>query len=267
MKPAPEPIPTEQDVQAYADGLLAAERAPSVLAYLARQPAEARRVAFYARVNAQMRSHFPAQLAIEGAEPAWGGEALRAAELAGAALQPDQPRGLRRGWAGLSRGGRVAAVAVALAVAAGLAACVVAVGLPAFERAAAQRLDTAAYDELTAVTALNAHDIAAAPARPDDASSNPAPNLGAVGFRLADARPLALWPFARAHAFVYRNALGEPLVLVSPGTPERGGRWQARRLGAVRLLEWTSGAGQHIVIAGEARTHGLMKAADLLAGD
>nr|MBN3728647.1 hypothetical protein [Burkholderia sp. Ac-20379] len=94
MKPAPEPIPTEQDVQAYADGRLAAERAPSVLAYLARQPAEARRVAFYARVNAQMRSHFPAQLAIDGAEPAWGGERFPAADVA---LPPAPSRGVRRG--------------------------------------------------------------------------------------------------------------------------------------------------------------------------
>ncbi|MEK6347326.1 MAG: hypothetical protein V4764_07595, partial [Burkholderia sp.] len=94
-----------------------------------------------------------------------------------------------------------------------------------------------------------------------------APDLGAVGFHLAGARRLDIWPFASANAYVYRNAAGEPAVLVAHGTPEGGGHWQARRIGGVRLLEWTSRAGQHIVIAGDAGTRGLMRAADLLAGD
>jgi anti-sigma factor RsiW len=55
----PSPLPlSEADMQAFADGLLAPERAARVRAYLARRPDEARRVAFYARLNAQMQSIF-----------------------------------------------------------------------------------------------------------------------------------------------------------------------------------------------------------------
>lgn len=49
---------SETDMQAFADGLLAPERAARVHAYLSRRPDEARRVAFYARLNAQMQSVF-----------------------------------------------------------------------------------------------------------------------------------------------------------------------------------------------------------------
>ncbi|SOE88124.1 hypothetical protein SAMN05446927_6719 [Caballeronia arationis] len=49
---------SEADMQAFADDLLAPERAARVRAYLARRPDEARRVAFYARLNAQMQSVF-----------------------------------------------------------------------------------------------------------------------------------------------------------------------------------------------------------------
>ncbi|SAL29287.1 hypothetical protein AWB66_01754 [Caballeronia telluris] len=49
---------SEADMQAFADGLLAPERAARVHAYLSRRPDEARRVAFCTRLNAQMRSVF-----------------------------------------------------------------------------------------------------------------------------------------------------------------------------------------------------------------
>ncbi|WP_250500691.1 transcriptional regulator [Caballeronia sp. GAWG1-5s-s] len=49
---------SEADVQAFADGLLASERAASLHAYLARRPEEARRVVFYDRLNAQLREMF-----------------------------------------------------------------------------------------------------------------------------------------------------------------------------------------------------------------
>ncbi|WP_246794960.1 anti-sigma factor family protein [Burkholderia perseverans] len=274
MNSAPEPIPTEQDMQAYADGRLAAERQASVFAYLARRPAEARRVAFYARVNAQLRAGFPDDG--HGVGPA----------LAAIPSQPD-----RRGTAKPVR--RYPALRIVLAA---VAAAIVAASLPTLARVPDHRLDAAAYDTLVA---LSAH----APALPgagagagegegtgaDARTSSPlaplaplasprfapappapldtAPDLSAAGFHIADARRLEIWPFAGANAFVYRNAAGEPVVLVAPGPPDGGGRWQARRVGAARLLAWTSRAGQHIVIAGGARTRGLMRAADLLAGD
>lgn len=239
MNSAPEPIPTEQDMQAYADGRLAAERQASVFAYLARRPAEARRVAFYARVNAQLRASFPDD-----------GQGIGPAVAAVAVIAPKPIRRPLR---------------TVLAVA---AAAIVAASLPTLARVPDHRLDAAAYDTLVA---LSAH----ASALPGTGASTPSPStpldtvpdLSAAGFHIADTRRLEIWPFAGANAFVYRNAAGEPVVLVAPGPPDGGGRWQARRVGAARLLAWTSRAGQHIVIAGDARTRGLMRAADLLAGD
>lgn len=49
---------SETDVQAFADGLLAPERANALRAYLSSRPDEARRVVFYDRLNAQLRSMF-----------------------------------------------------------------------------------------------------------------------------------------------------------------------------------------------------------------
>ncbi|WAG18325.1 hypothetical protein DX980_03130 [Burkholderia gladioli] len=297
-------------MQAYADGRLAADREHSVSAYLARRPAEARRVAFYARVNAQLRNHFPddglaaavlplsAALAALSVPPAQSAPAL-------AAVPASRRRASRFGY-------RLAAAALLALLAAAI--------LPRLLRVPDHRLDTAAYAMLLALpgidpamgraapspaaapaggaanapNAANASTPAAsqAPARPANpqqpaaaslaagalagsslllasrpAPRDAAPDLGAVGFHLAGARRLDIWPFASANAYVYRNAAGEPAVLVAHGTPEGGGHWQARRIGGVRLLEWTSRAGQHIVIAGDAGTRGLMRAADLLAGD
>ncbi|AJK46626.1 anti-sigma factor family protein [Burkholderia plantarii] len=260
MNSAPEPIPTEQDMQAYADGRLAAERQASVFAYLARRPAEARRVAFYARVNAQLRASFPDD-----------------GQGAGGALAAIPPTPGRHGTTKPARRRPWRTVLAALA------AAIVAASLPTLARVPDRRLDAAAYDTLVA---LSAH----APASPGEGAAasvsfplaplvsprftpappaplDTAPDLSAAGFRVADARRLEIWPFAGANAFVYRNAAGEPVVLVAPGPPDGGGRWQARRVGAARLLAWTSRAGRHIVIAGDARTRGLMRAADLLAGD
>ncbi|MGK8893935.1 anti-sigma factor family protein [Burkholderia gladioli] len=304
MTSVPESIPSEQDVQAYADGRLAADREHSVSAYLARRPAEARRVAFYARVNAQLRNHFPddglaaAVLPLSAAPAALSVHRAQSTPAL-AAVPASRRRASRLGY-------RLAAAAL-------LALLAVAV-LPRLLRVPDHRLDTAAYAMLLALPgidpamgraapssaaapaggAANASTPAAsqAPARPANpqrpaaaslaagalagsslllasrpAPRDAAPDLGAVGFHLAGARRLDIWPFASANAYVYRNAAGEPAVLVAHGTPEGGGHWQARRIGGVRLLEWTSRAGQHIVIAGDAGTRGLMRAADLLAGD
>ncbi|MDN7749281.1 anti-sigma factor family protein [Burkholderia gladioli] len=304
MTSVPESIPSEQDVQAYADGRLAADREHSVSAYLARRPAEARRVAFYARVNAQLRNHFPddglaAAVLPLSAAPAALSVPPAQSTPALAAVPASRRRASRFGY-------RLAAAALLALLAAAV--------LPRLLRVPDHRLDTAAYAMLLALPgidpamgraapssaaapaggAANASTPAAsqAPARPANpqrpaaaslaagalagsslllaskpAPRDAAPDLGAVGFHLAGARRLDIWPFASANAYVYHNAAGEPAVLVAHGTPEGGGHWQARRIGGVRLLEWTSRAGQHIVIAGDAGTRGLMRAADLLAGD
>src|ERR1700761_4875596 len=50
--------PSEADIQAYADGTLTPERTAALRDYLGKHPAEARRVAFYDRLNAQIQASF-----------------------------------------------------------------------------------------------------------------------------------------------------------------------------------------------------------------
>jgi hypothetical protein len=83
------------------------------------------------------------------------------------------------------------------------------------------------------------------------------------GLRLVGEGSLRLGPFASARRYVYENADGKRLVLLgarawfSKGEPQ----WSARRIGAMRLLEWTAN-GTRWVLAGDVRTRGLMRAAD-----
>jgi hypothetical protein len=88
-------------------------------------------------------------------------------------------------------------------------------------------------------------------------------DMKASGLRLVGGGTLRLGPFANARRYVYENADGKRLVLLgarawfSKGEPQ----WGARRIGAMRLLEWTTN-GTRWVLAGDAGTRGLMRAAD-----
>ncbi len=62
---------SEADIQAYADGTLSPARAAFLRDYLGRDPAEARRVAFYGKLNEQMQRSF--QTADEPAAGAFNG--------------------------------------------------------------------------------------------------------------------------------------------------------------------------------------------------
>jgi hypothetical protein len=92
-----------------------------------------------------------------------------------------------------------------------------------------------------------------------------APNLEAIGLRLVDQRVVSLGLLQRATEFIYLNGDNEPVVVLStlallaPAQPQ----WSARRIGDVRLLTWTAQR-QRFVVAGNARTHGLMRAADAM---
>ena len=92
-----------------------------------------------------------------------------------------------------------------------------------------------------------------------------APNLEGIGLRLVDERVLSLGLLQRATGFVYLNRDSQPVVVLStlallaPAQPQ----WSARRIGDVRLLTWTDQR-QRFVVAGNARTHGLMRAADVM---
>ena len=57
----------------------------------------------------------------------------------------------------------------------------------------------------------------------------------------------------------FRFIRPEPQALWAPAQPQ----WSARRIGDIRLLLWTAQR-QRFVVAGNARTHGLMRAADAM---
>ncbi|OLL28811.1 transcriptional regulator [Burkholderia sp. SRS-W-2-2016] len=235
--------PSEAEIQAYADGTLTPERAAALRDYLGKHPAEARRVAFYDRLNAQIQASFPSTDKPEpGSEPA--------PQRAGGS-----PRGRgRRGQLPASRTRRTLALfaTVALTLAAGS-------GWLAASQVSAPALDNAA---VMALAELSARPFSAAsPTRVDPA----APELGAIGLRLVEQRVLQLGPLQRANEFVYLNGDQQPVVVLSAAAPfaREQPQWSARRVGELRLLTWTAQR-QRFVVAGNARTHGLMRAADVM---
>jgi anti-sigma factor RsiW len=226
---------SEADIQAYADGTLTPERTAFLKDYLGNDPAEARRVAFYGRLNAQIQQAFQT---ID--EPVKG-----------------RPRGRRRLLDLLKSAGPRGKAANTLAM---LALTLLAVsGWLAATQVSAQALNNAAVMALAETAA--APYSAASPTRVDPA----APDLAAIGLRLVDQRALSLGPFQRANAFLYLNGDNRPVVVISalallaPAQPQ----WAARRIGEIRLLTWTAER-QRFVVAGDARTHGLMRAADVM---
>jgi hypothetical protein len=92
----------------------------------------------------------------------------------------------------------------------------------------------------------------------------PAPfDLTAVGLRFVASGTIELGPFARAQRWTYVNADGQPVVLLAARAwfERDAPQWSARRVGDLRLIGWI-GHGERWVLAGNARTHGLMRAAD-----
>ncbi|APA88965.1 transcriptional regulator [Paraburkholderia sprentiae WSM5005] len=228
--------PSEADIQAYADGTLTPERAASLRDYLGKHPAEARRVAFYDRLNAQMQATF------ESTEKPRHGH-----------IDGSRPLRMRLRPAGRARRTLVALVAVALMVIAGS-------GWLAATQVSAQALDNAAVMALAEATARPFSP--ASPTRVDPA----APDLGAIGLRLVEQRVLRLGPWQRADELVYLNGDQQPVVVLSAAAPfaREEPQWTARRIGELRLLTWTARR-QRFVVAGNARTHGLMRAADVMS--
>lgn len=226
---------SEADIQAYADGTLTPERAAFLQDYLGKDPAEARRVAFYGRLNAQMQRAFQTT-----DEPV--------------STRADESRGVLARLKAAKRPGRMVNALGALVL-----TLVAASGWLATTQVSGQALNNAAVMALAETTA--AQYSAVSPTRTEVA----APNLAAIGLRLVDQRVLSLGPFQRASEFIYLNADNRPVVLISalallaPAQPQ----WTARRIGEVRLLTWTAQR-QRFVVAGDARTHGLMRAADVM---
>ena len=235
-KPPTEPRLSESDVQAYADGMLDPERAASVATYLKSRPDEADRVAFYGRLNWQMQNTF---------------------HEADNEQAPQAPAPVRR-MSRRSLRALVIAAVVALAVAA-TAIFAFDISDSALDNASMMALEQAVAAQEMASGAVGYETSAGALAG--------APDLFSVGFHPVARRKMPVGPFASATEYVYRNRGEEAAVLlVAPGLfAKPQPQWKAHRVGASRLLAWTAGDKRY-VLAGRAKTRGLMLAADLMTG-
>jgi anti-sigma factor RsiW len=244
-----DPPLSETDIQAYADGLLTPERAAHLRHYLGKRPSEARRVAFYGKLNQQIQNAFQST-----DEPA---------------PVPASAKGFARTAAGRWLAQRVHMIrlrplraigALALAL---VLAVVATSGWMAASQISQDALDNAAVMAL----AQTAGEHPGAKATPGAVAVDPgAPDLSPVGMHLLSERTLKFGPLARAKEYVYLNAQTQPVVLlIAPAEPAAAAQpqWSARRAGTLRLLSWTARQ-QRYVLAGAADAHGLMRAADFM---
>lgn len=232
---------SEADIHAYADGLLASDRASHVHQYLGSDLGEARRVAFYGRLNAQIKRafcHVDELLPPRASLPSVSND--------GAAAKFVQL-------------GKIAAVRTASALAVALVAVS---GWIAATQVSAEALNNAAVMALAQTSDIRPGAVDRTFAT---RGGEPAPNLMSVGLRLAETKLVQLGPYSRAAEFVYLNADGKPVVLLTASllTARAEPNWAAHRIGNIRLLTWTTQRKRYVLI-GEADTHGLMRAADTL---
>jgi anti-sigma factor RsiW len=250
---------SEGDLQAYTDGSLAGERAVRVRRYLAARPGEWHRILFYRRLNAQIRSSFGHDEAGSVARPLGPQQPQRPHTSA--------PRGSVRRWASaLAMAGVLVAAAVAWLSVSEPSAQVV-------NDAAVMALMEAGGVSMEMPTGHGGPDALAAPLADSLAQIAPADvpapfDLAPAGLRLVSAGTVELGPFARVRRWVYENAEGKPVVLLASRAwfAQTEPQWGARRVGNLRLIGWTEG-GERWVLAGNAQTRGLMRAADVATQD
>lgn len=267
MKPNDPPL-SETDIQAYTDGLLAPERAAHLRQYLGERPGEARRVAFYGKLNRQIRHAF---------QPT--DEPLPAAGACKGLIDTGRRQWLARlGQAAVLRPLRatlmlVAVPALALAAGSGwmMASQVSAealnnAALMALAQASGERFGAAAVSSGDFGTAGQHAAVPGPASAAEEMEADPAaPNLAPVGMHLISHRTLTLGPLAHATEYVYLNAEAQPIVLlVARAHPVAAQpQWSARRVGTLRLLTWTTGR-ERYVVGGAADARGLMRTADFL---
>lgn len=267
--PQHDPPLSETDVQAYADGLLAPERAADLRRYLGQRPGEARRVAFYGKLNQQIQQAFqPTDEPLQAAGTGNGSSATGRGRWFTQRVRAAMLRPLRTMLM------LVAALVLALAAVGGWMTASQVSGqmlnnaaVMALAQATGEHFAPAAgsSDESSTVGSGAAAPAPATPAA-DRVTDPAAPNLAPVGMHLASERTLTLGPVARAAEYVYLNAEAQPIVLlVARAQPAASAepQWSAQRVGTLRLLTWTAGH-QRYVLAGAADAHGLMRAADFL---
>lgn len=242
-----DPPLTESDIQAFADGSLSPERAARVERYLGAMPGEASRIAFYRRLNGQMQRSFVPQHASASAYAA-----------AGHSTKFGRRNSAPRGWrAKLDHAWRAMSGSVAQRIALlVLALC----GWAAAAFVSDHQLNAAAVMSY-AQWAASAQTAAQPPVA---ATRDPfSTEFAQLGWRLESVKTLRLGLIAEGQEFDYRNADGQPVVLLTTRAPfvfDRP-RWMGHRVGEWRLLTWTEN-GMRYVLAGRADTHGLMRAAD-----
>jgi hypothetical protein len=225
--PLEHPSVSEADIQAYTDDSIAGERATRVRRYLAMQPGEWRRILFYRGLNAQIR-HVFAQFA----------------------ANPESASAARRGkWR------HVPLALLSAVILAGASA-----GWLAISEPTPQMLNSAALLALMEANNLTAGEPSTSTA---DMASAPF-DLRAAGLRLVARGTPDLGPFALARRYVYKNAQAQKIVLLGARAwfAKDEPQWSARRLGALRLIGWTT-HGTRWVLAGNAHTRELMHAADI----
>jgi hypothetical protein len=234
-----DPPLTEADIQAFADGSLPPERAARVRRYLGKMPGEAKRIAFYRQLNGQIQRSFMS--AFPTADDS--------------RFVPPEPKpgiraALQRPLAALRSTRLQRVVLLILALSGWIAAAHVS-------------------DENFNATAVMSFEQAAIPgsdatgARPAAGSDPFATEFAQLDWRLVSVKTRRLGPISDAKEFDYRNADGQPVVLLTTSAPlviDRP-RWMGHRVGDIRLLTWTAG-GKRYILAGRADTRGLMKAAD-----
>jgi anti-sigma factor RsiW len=249
IDPRHDPPLSETDIQAYADGFLEPERAAHLRQYLGKRPGEARRVAFYGKLNRQIQDAF---LPTDEPLPARARRAAPGRSKLVTWFERPMRAVMLRPWRALL--GLVLAVALAPLAASGWMAASQ-VSEEALNNAAVMALARAADSHLGAATGA-----------PQPGAPQPgAPNLAPIGMRLVSYRTLRLGPLARAAEYVYRNAEGQPVVLLVARSRSVSGQtqWSAQRVGTLRLLSWNAHH-QRYVLAGAADAHGLMRAADFM---
>lgn len=283
--PRHDPPLSEQDIQAYADGLLSPEREAHLRAYLGKRPGEARRVAFYGKLNQQIQRSFgPADEPLPnrssdkrrltkgmGKWLAWRGGAARLqairtsmAVIFAAALALVAATGWMTASQVSTEALNNAAVMALMQATGGHTGNAQSLAESSATTTASGMVGTAATtDKVPAPAGMQNSGLAA---NPDPAALKAsAPNLTAVGMHLIGHRTMKLGPFAHATEYLYLNNEHQPIVLVEAAAWPASAQpqWSARRVGSLRLLSWTA-HGEGYVLAGTADARGLMRAADAL---
>jgi anti-sigma factor RsiW len=229
--PYPEKSLSERDIQAYVDGAADPYQVDQIHDYLGQAPDEARRVAFYRRLNAQLQAGY--------SDPADTPQAN--------ALRRSVRSGRRRQRLQRIGTGLLALVLVLIVVARNVRPIDVLtpIGIMVLE-------------EAQSGGGICKNGLAHCPA------SAQVLDLSRVGFHAMQSTRVSVAGLLSVPATLYRNMDGVPAVMISVPNwrLRRQPEWQALRVGTLRVLNWTHDGRFYILVA-QGNTRSLMKAADL----